>query len=171
MRRQPQARETKQKARIDAFYKLEKSTKPRVTDPSLELTDGQRRLGGNILKLRNVSLSFGENKKMLDDFSYDFNKGDRIGIVGRNGVGKSTFVKIITEQQAIDSGSIEAGETVVFGLYDQMGIPFLNEQQTVLDFVKDRVESGSGASMAEAPSEAMKLLKQFQFPRQRWNER
>ena len=88
MRRQPQARQSKQKARQDAFYKLEKSTKPRVKDPTLELTeDGQRRLGGNILKMRNVSLSFGD-KKMLSDFSYDFNKGDRIGIVGRNGVGK-----------------------------------------------------------------------------------
>ena len=88
MRRQPQARQSKQKARQDAFYKLEKSTKPRVKDPTLELSeDGQRRLGGNILKMRNVSLSFGD-KKMLSDFSYDFNKGDRIGIVGRNGVGK-----------------------------------------------------------------------------------
>ncbi|KAL7472265.1 hypothetical protein ACHAXS_012591 [Conticribra weissflogii] len=171
MRRQPQARETKQKARIEAFYKLEKSTKPRVKDPTLELAeDGQRRLGGNILKMRNVSLSFG-NRKILDDFSYDFNKGDRIGIVGRNGVGKSTFIRMLTGNQAIDSGSIESGETVVFGVYDQMGIPFLDEEQTVLDFVKERVESSSGASMAEAPQEAMKLLRQFQFPKNRWNER
>ncbi|KAL3797321.1 hypothetical protein ACHAWO_005480 [Cyclotella atomus] len=170
MRRQPQARETKQKARMDAFYKLEKSTKPRVKDPTLELNDGQRRLGGNILKLRNVSLSFGQNK-MLHDFSYDFNKGDRIGIVGRNGVGKSTFVKILTGAQQPDSGTIEAGDTVTFGVYDQMGIPFLDEEQTVLDFVKQRVESGSGGSMAEAPQEAMMLLKEFQFERNRWNER
>eukprot|EP00804_Cyclotella_cryptica_P004918 CCRYP_004972-RB/>CCRYP_004972-RB protein AED:0.09 eAED:0.09 QI:150/1/1/1/0.87/0.77/9/651/747 len=170
MRRQPQARQTKQKARIDAFYKLEQSTKPRVKDPALELSEGQRRLGGNILKLRNVSLSFGENK-ILDDFSYDFNKGDRIGIVGRNGVGKSTFIRILTGAQPIDAGTIDAGDTVVFGIYDQMGIPFLNEDQSVLDFVKERVESGSGASMAEAPQEAMKLLKQFQFERNRWNER
>lgn len=77
MRRQPQGRQTKQNARQDAFYKLEKSTKPRVKDPKLELAEeGQRRMGGNILKLRNVSLSFGDNK-MLDDFSYDFNKGDK----------------------------------------------------------------------------------------------
>jgi len=171
MRRQPQARQTKQKARIEAFYKLEKSTKPRVKDPTLELAeDGQRRLGGNILKMRNVSLSFGQ-RNILDDFSYDFNKGDRIGIVGRNGVGKSTFIRMLTGDQAIDSGSIESGETVVFGVYDQMGIPFLDEEQTVLDFVKERVESSSGASMAEAPQEAMKLLRQFQFPKNRWNER
>ncbi|KAL9186085.1 hypothetical protein ACHAXT_005323, partial [Thalassiosira profunda] len=171
MRRQPQGRQTKQKARIEAFYKLEKSTKPRVKDPTLELAeDGQRRLGGNILKLRDVSLSFGSNK-MLSDFSYDFNKGDRIGIVGRNGVGKSTFIRVLTGQQPIDSGKVETGETVIFGTYDQMGLPFLDENQSVLDFVKERVESRTGASMAEAPQEAMKLLKTFQFPRQRWPER
>jgi ATP-binding cassette subfamily F protein uup len=120
--------------------------------------------------MRNVSLSFG-NKKMLDDFSYDFNKGDRIGIVGKNGVGKTTFIRMLTGEQSIDSGTIDSGETVVFGVYDQMGIPFLDEEQSCLDFVKERVEAGSGKSMAEAPQEAMKLLKQFQFPRNRWPER
>lgn len=84
---------------------------------------------------------------------------------------ESTFVKILTGKQLPDSGVVSSGETVTFGVYDQMGIPFLDEEQTVLDFVKQRVESGSGASMAEAPLEAMKLLKQFQFERKRWNER
>lgn len=78
---------------------------------------------------------------------------------------------MLTGEQQVDSGKIDEGETVLFGVYDQMGIPFLDENQSVLDFVKERVESSSGASMAEAPQEAMKLLKQFQFPRQRWNER
>ena len=95
MRRQPQGRQTKQNARQEAFYKLEKSTQPRVKDPKLEISDDgqQRRLGGNILKLRNVSLSFGD-KKILSDFSYDFNKGDKIGIVGRNGVGKVSLWRL-----------------------------------------------------------------------------
>lgn len=84
---------------------------------------------------------------------------------------QSTFIRILTGSQSTDSGSIEAGETVVFGIYDQMGIPFLNEEQSVLDFVKERVESASGTSMAEAPQEAMRLLRQFQFERNRWNER
>jgi ATPase subunit of ABC transporter with duplicated ATPase domains len=84
---------------------------------------------------------------------------------------QSTFVKILIGVQQPDSGTIEAGNTVAFGVYDQMGIPFLDEEQTVLDFVKQRVESGSGGSMAEAPQEAMKLLKEFQFERNRWNER
>ncbi len=115
-------------------------------------------------------MSFGE-KNILNDFSYDFNKGDRIGIVGRNGVGKSTFINILTGDQIIDSGIIEAGDTVVFGKYEQMGIPFLDENQSVLDFVKQRVESISSTSIAESPQEAMKMLNQFEFPRQRWSER
>lgn len=122
------------------------------------------------MKMRNVSLNFGK-KKMLDDFSYDFNKGDRIGIVGKNGVGKTTFIRMLTGEQSVDSGTIESGETVVFGVYDQMGIPFLDEEQSCLDFVRERVEAGAGKVMAEAPQEAMNLLKQFQFPRNRWPER
>lgn len=170
MRRQPQARESKSKARIDAFYKLEKATKPRPLDPTLDLDkDGQRRIGKNILKMKNVSLSF-ENRKMLDAFSYDFNQGDKIGIVGANGVGKSTFIRVLIGTQPIDDGLIETGETVVFGVYDQMGIQ-IDDDQRVLDYVKERVEARDGSSLAEAPQEAMKLLKQFQFQRDRWNER
>lgn len=77
---------------------------------------------------------------------------------------------MLTGQQPIDSGEVETGETVVFGIYDQMGIK-MDENQRVMDFVKQRVEARDGSSMAEAPQEAMKLLKQFQFDRTRWNER
>jgi len=172
MRRQPQARQSKSKARIDAFYKLEKSTQPRAVEADLELNsnDGQRRIGKNVLSIKNASLRFGD-KVILDDFTYSFNRGDRIGIVGSNGVGKSTFIKILADQQSVDSGSINTGETVVFGMYDQMGIEIYDEEQRVMDFVKERVEASGGESMAEAPQEAMKLLKRFQFSRQRWNER
>jgi ATP-binding cassette subfamily F protein uup len=177
MRRQPQARETKQKARIDAFAKLEKSTKPRPIDPNLTLDTGnnkkgdggQRRLGNNVLKLKNISLRFGD-RVILKNFSYNFNRGDKIGIVGSNGVGKSTFIKVLTGKQSIDEGEVEVGDTVIFGMYDQLGIT-IDETLTVLDFVRDRVEARDGSSMAEAPQEAMRLLKQFHFQRQRWNER
>jgi len=107
---------------------------------------------------------------MLDDFSYSFNRGDRIGIVGANGVGKSTFIKVLTQQQPLDSGNIECGETVVFGMYDQKGIEIEGDQR-VLEFVKERVEARDGSSIAESPQEAMRLLKRFQFQRDRWNER
>ena len=88
MRRQPQARQTKAKSRIDAFYKLEKAVKPRPRDPSLTIAkEGTQRLGSKILSMRNVSLKFGD-RIMLNDFSYDFLKGDRICLAGANGVGK-----------------------------------------------------------------------------------
>jgi len=108
---------------------------------------------------------------MLDRFSYDFNRGDKIGIVGANGVGKSTFIKVLTGQQPIISGDVKTGETVVFGVYDQTGLVIEDETQRVLEFVRERVEARDGSTMAEAPQEAMKLLKQFQFERNRWNDR
>jgi ABC transport system ATP-binding/permease protein len=175
MRRQPQARETKQKARQDAFYKLEKSVKPKALGSSIDLGDAsnQNRLGQNVLTLKNVSLKFhekGKERVILDDFSYTFNRGDKLGLVGMNGVGKSTFIKVLTGAQPIDSGSIDTGETVVFGVYDQMGIQ-IDENKRVMDFVKERVEAADGTSMAEAPQEAMRLLKRFLFERDRWMER
>ena len=169
MRKQPSGRQSKSKARQEAFYKLENMVKPQRVDPSLTLTNDDRRLGGNILKMENVSLKFGD-RVMLEDFSYDFNAGDTIGIVGANGVGKSTFLKMLYGKQPVDSGTVEPGETVGFGIYDQMGM-VLDDDQRVMDFVKQRVLARDGSTMAEAPSEVMKILKQFQFPKERWNER
>lgn len=171
MRRQPQARESKAKARIDAFHKLEKATKPRQGDPNLRIeNDGQRRLGGKILTMKNVSLKFGD-QVMLDDFSYEFCRGDKIGICGKNGVGKSTFIRVISGKQAIDSGIIDKGETVVMGVYDQMGLQIEDETQTVLDFVLEKVQTQGGTEMSVAPNEARRLLNQFEFPRPRWQTR
>ena len=143
-------------------------TKPRAVDPNLVLTNYARRIGGNILKLKNVSKQFGD-RLMLDDFSYDFNAGNMIGVVGKNGVGKSTSLKILTGALEMDSGVVETGETVVFGVYDQMGV-VLDDDQHVMDFVKQRVLARDGSTMTKAPGEVMRLLKQFQFPKERWNE-
>mmetsp|Transcript_14892 Transcript_14892/g.19488 ORF Transcript_14892/g.19488 Transcript_14892/m.19488 type:complete len:206 (+) Transcript_14892:969-1586(+) len=107
---------------------------------------------------------------MLDDMTYDFNAGDTIGVVGANGVGKSTFLKILTGALEVDSGVVETGETVVFGVYDQMGM-VLDDDMRVMDFVKQQVLARDGSTMAEAPSEVMKMLKQFQFPQEKWNDR
>jgi len=148
MRRQPQARQTKAKARIEAFYKLEKATKPTRSKSQLTLVDdaslkNRRRLGTTVLKCVGVSLSFqsnnnkGQGNIIVDDFTYDFNSGDRIGIVGKNGVGKSTFLKILTGAQPIDAGEIITGETVFFCIYDQMGLQDYDENQRVLDYVKN----------------------------------
>jgi len=87
-----------------------------------------------------------------------------------SGVGKSTFLKLLTGALEADSGVVETGETVVFGVYDQMGIT-LDDDQRVMDFVKQRVLARDGSTLAEAPSEVMKMLKQFQFPKEKWNDR
>lgn len=170
MRRQPQARESKSKARIDAFYKLERATKPRPLDPNLSMeVSGQARLGTKIIAMRHVSLKFGD-RVMLEDFSYDFCSGDRICLVGANGIGKTTFTKLITGEQPPDDGEIEIGDTVVLGVYDQLGLKFdaAAERQTVLEFVVEQVQMQDGEGTAD---EARRLLKQFEFPRTRWNER
>jgi len=176
MRRQPQARESKSKARIDAFYKLEKATKPRVTDPNLKLEGEQSRVGGKVLALQGASLTLG-NQQLLQDFSYEFCKGDRIGIVGHNGVGKSTFLRILSNQQALDSGRIEQGETIVMGVYDQMGLRVnydqYDETTTVMEFVLEQVQNNnSNGFEGKGPDyQARQLLKQFEFPRDRWSQR
>lgn len=108
---------------------------------------------------------------MLNDFSYDFCRGDKIGIVGANGVGKSTFIRVISGVQEIDSGEMEQGETVVMGVYDQLGIEPDTDDQTVMEFVLERVKSDDGGAMSQAPDEARKLLKKFEFQRERWNTR
>jgi ATP-binding cassette subfamily F protein uup len=110
MRRQPQARQTKAKARIEAFFKLEKAAKPRPRDASLTISKNgeNNRLGTKILSLRNVSLKFGD-RRMLHDFNYDFIKGDRVCLAGANGVGKTTFLRILTGELAPDAGEIDRG--------------------------------------------------------------
>ena len=107
MRRQPQARQTKAKSRIDAFYKLEKATKPRPRDPSLDIaSDGARRIGGKIMSMRSVNLRFGD-KIMLNDFSYDFCKGDRICLAGGNGVGMSVGCNLCRSYLALTTSQVK----------------------------------------------------------------
>mmetsp|Transcript_1113 Transcript_1113/g.2623 ORF Transcript_1113/g.2623 Transcript_1113/m.2623 type:complete len:810 (-) Transcript_1113:364-2793(-) len=185
MRKQPQARQSKSKARIDAFYKLEKSTKPRPRDPNLDLVQisngDTRRIGTKTVSMKGVTLTFpgepdgGEmvERVMLDDFSYDFCNGDRICLAGANGVGKTTFAKLLTGELEPNLGEVVVGETVVFGVYDQLGLKFdeTAEQQTVLEYVVDQIQSNDAQSMGETPNEARELLRQFEFPRSRWQER
>ena len=118
------SKRNKTKGAYRCILQIGKTNKTGVVDPNLDLggDDGtQRRLGNNILELKNASLKF-LDRIILDDFSYNFNNGDKNAVVGANGVGKSTFIKILTEQQSLDTESLELGETVVFGIYDQKGI-------------------------------------------------
>jgi ABC transport system ATP-binding/permease protein len=138
MRRMPKARTTKAKYRIDAFYELSEQASYKRNDKQVEINVKTSRLGNKILVLDKVSKSFGDTK-ILDKFSYSFNRGEKLGIIGRNGVGKTTFLNIITDQLNPDSGKLDQGETVVYGYYRQQGIRF-QEGQRVIDIVKEIAE-------------------------------
>ncbi len=138
MRRMPKARTTKAKYRIDAFYDLKEQSDYRRNDRQVEMTMQTARLGKKILILDKISKKF-DDVVILDQFSYTFTKGEKIGIIGRNGVGKTTFLNIITNLMQPDSGKLDQGETVVYGYYRQQGLEF-KAGQRVIDIMRDIAE-------------------------------
>ena len=138
MRRMPKARTTKAKYRIDAFYDLKEQSEYRRNDRQVEMNVQTARLGKKILILDKVSKNF-DDTIILDKFSYTFTKGEKVGIIGRNGVGKTTFLNIITSLMQPDSGKIDQGETVVYGYYRQQGLEF-KPGQRVIDIMRDIAE-------------------------------
>lgn len=160
MRRQPQARGTKAKARIDAFFDLEEKSKgPRAQD-KVQLSVKVSRQGSKILEVHNITKRFNE-KTVIENFSYVFKKGDRIGLSGRNGSGKSTFLNLITNTLPPDEGSVVIGETTKFGYYKQGGLDF-KEDEKVIDIVKsvaDYIQMANGDIIT-----ASQLLTLFLFP-------
>lgn len=160
MRRQPQARGTKSKSRIDAFYELEEKSKAGKANESVQLSMKVARQGSKILELEKASKSYG-SKQIISDFSYTFKKGDRIGLAGKNGTGKSTFLNLITGAEQADSGTIQVGETTVYGYYRQGGLE-IKENERVLDVVKniaDYIQMAGGETIT-----ASQLLTHFLFP-------
>ncbi len=145
MRRMPQARGTKAQARIDAFYELEAKAHTRFDDSRPQLTVKTERIGGKILELYNICY-----RDIIDDYSYVFKRGEKIGIVGPNGVGKSTFLNIITERLKPTSGRVVVGQTIQFGYYTQAGMSAPPDRR-VIDLVKDiaeEIELDNGKSMS-----------------------
>lgn len=138
MRKQPKARTTKSKAREDAFYDWEARAKKKIQDAQLELQVKMTRLGGKIIELKKLYKSFGE-KVILKGFDYSFKKGERIGVVGVNGAGKSTFINMLLGKEPSDSGKINIGDTVVFGDFSQEGL-VIKEDQRVIEYVKNIAE-------------------------------
>jgi len=138
MRRQPKARGTKSKARIDSFYDVEKSAKKRIKNEKVQLEVQMTRLGSKILELHKVSKAYGDFK-ILDQFTYTFKKRDRIGIVGKNGVGKTTVLNMLTGSESIDAGKIVIGDTVVIGYYTQSAMN-MDESKRVIEIVRDIAE-------------------------------
>jgi ATP-binding cassette subfamily F protein uup len=138
IRRQPKARGTKAKYRVDAFEELKEKASQKKFDTQMELNVRTARLGSKIIEMENVSKGFGE-RQLIKNFEYTFRKGDRIGIVGQNGMGKSTLLNMITGELEPDTGKIVKGETVQFGYYKQTDLVF-DETQRVIDIVKDVAE-------------------------------
>ena len=138
MRRQPQARAHKAKYRIDAFYKLEEKAAAMRDDPRVSLEVKAQYIGNKIFVMRAISKAF-PGKVITNDFYYTFARYEKLGIVGNNGTGKSTFIKMLLGRVAPDSGTIEVGETVKWGYYSQDGLSF-NEQMKVIDVVKNIAE-------------------------------
>lgn len=160
MRRQPQARGTKSKARIEAFYDLEQKSKNPAQHNTVQLSVKVSRQGSKILEIDNIAKRY-NGRSVIDGFSYIFKKHDRIGLAGKNGTGKSTFLDIITGQISPDNGSVVKGETTVFGYYKQGGLNF-HESDRVLDVVKniaDYIEMANGDILT-----ASQLLTLFLFP-------
>lgn len=151
MRKQPRARTTKSKSRQDHFYEVEKKAKQQIADEQLQLDMKMNRLGGKVIELKKVYKNYGE-KIILKGFDYTFKKGERIGVVGKNGVGKSTFINILQGTEKADSGKINAGDTVIFGNYSQQGL-IIKEDMRVIEFVKNMAENfplAGGGSLSAA---------------------
>lgn len=138
IRRQPQGRGTKSKARINAFHELKGEAHKSVAKDKLEMDIKMTRMGSKILEIHKLKKSYGDFK-IIDNFDYVFKKGERLGIVGGNGVGKSTFLKMITGSEEIDGGKIITGETIKFGFYTQSGMK-LDDEKRVIEVVKDIAE-------------------------------
>ena len=151
MRKQPRARTTKSKSRQDNFYEVEKAAKQKIEDKKVELQMKMSRLGGKIAELKKVYKSFGE-KTILAGFDYTFKRGERVGIIGKNGAGKSTFINILQGIEEPDSGKVNIGDTIVFGNYSQQGL-VIKQDLRVIEFVKNIAENfplAKGGSMSAA---------------------
>ena len=161
MHRRPQARGTKAKSRIDAFYELKEKAQPRHRDEPLHLSEQGRYIGNKIFEAHKVCKAFGD-RTILSDFDYIFSRYDKVGIVGPNGVGKTTFLRLLLGEEKPDSGYFDVGETVRFGYYSQKGMQF-DENKRVIEAVQDIAEVIRNEKDGTTLS-ASALLTQFLFP-------
>ena len=149
MRRMPQARGTKAQARIDAFYELEEKAHTRFDDKRPQITVKTERIGGKILEINHINKHL-DGHCLVDDFTYTFKRGEKVGIVGPNGIGKSTLLNIMTGALRADSGHVVVGQTIQFGYYTQQGLKGADDRR-VIDLVKDiaeQIDLADGRSMS-----------------------
>jgi ABC transport system ATP-binding/permease protein len=160
VRKSPRARGVKQKARVNAFSEIEEKARQKKQEDGVELSVKMSRMGSKILELIKISKAFGAHR-LINSFTYTFKKGEKIGITGRNGTGKTTFLNIILGLEASDSGKVQVGDTIVFGNYSQKGIEF-KEGKRIIEVVSDIAEYiplADGTTLSAA-----KLLSRFNFP-------
>ena len=160
MRRQPQARATKAQSRIDAFYEIEQRAKQRIAEKQVSLGVKAAYLGSKIFEAQYISKAFGDYK-ILDNFYYNFSRYEKLGIVGKNGTGKSTFLRMLLGEVAPDSGRFDIGDTVQFAYYSQSGLQF-DDRMKVIDAVRDiaeEIDLGGGKTLS-----ASQFLTHFLFP-------
>lgn len=163
MRKQPKARTTKSKSRIEDFKIIKEKASQRRNDHQVQLEINMERLGSKMIEMHKVQKSFDE-KIILNSFNYTFQRNERIGIIGKNGTGKSTFLNLLTSNDTVDSGKIVWGETLKFGYYTQEGIP-VKEEQKVIDVIKeygDYIPLKKGRKIS-----AQQLLERFLFDRKK----
>ncbi len=163
MRRQPKARTTKSKSRIDDFHQIKALAHERRKEHHVQLELNMERLGSKIVELHSLRKSYG-GQIILNTFDYSFTKGERLGIIGKNGTGKSTFLNLLTGREAVDGGKIVVGDTVRFGYYTQKGIP-VKEGQKVIEVIRefgDYIPLKKGRQIS-----AQQLLERFLFDRKK----
>ena len=166
MRRQPKARTTKSKSRQDDFYEIKEKAQSRRKENAVELEINMERMGSKIIELHKITKKF-KDKVILDNFSFDFQRGERIGIIGKNGTGKSTFLNLMTQTIPVDSGKVNTGDTIKIGYYTQSGIN-PKPGQKVIDIIK---EYGEFIPLAKGKLiSAGQLLERFLFDRKKQHD-
>lgn len=160
VRKMPKARTVKSKSRVDAFAEIEKKAKQKRIEKKIELTLNMKRMGSKVVELHNITKNYPNKKIITDPFTYTFIPGEKIGVVGKNGVGKTTLLNIIQGKESVDSGRVSLGDTIEFGHYSQAGMVIPNDKR-IIEIIKDIAEHipmANGSSLS-----ASQLLTRFNF--------
>ena len=161
VRKMPKARGTKSKSRVDAFYEIEKKAKQKRVEKKIELVTKMERMGSKIVELHRITKKYPRRTILSEPFTYTFIPGEKIGVVGNNGTGKTTLLNIIQGKEAVDTGKVQLGDTIVFGYYSQGGM-VINNDKRIIEIVRDIAEHiplANGTSLS-----ASQLLTRFNFP-------
>ncbi|MBA3662692.1 MAG: ABC-F family ATP-binding cassette domain-containing protein [Bacteroidetes bacterium] len=161
VRKMPKARTVKSKSRVDAFYEIEQKAKQKRIEKKVELTVKMERMGSKIVELHKITKNYPNKTILSEPFTYTFIPGEKIGVVGKNGVGKTTLLNIIQGKEQVDGGKVQLGDTIVFGYYSQGGL-IINNDKRIIEIVRDiadHIPLANGTSLS-----ASSLLTRFNFP-------